>query len=95
MLIGRYARRRFDGESIPRMAAVLALSVALAVVIVALGQLWAFALEGLRVGSGHLSYRAARIPWTYHRPLTFALAAAIGCGIALLPPRATHSGTNS
>jgi hypothetical protein len=31
------------------------------------GELWSLMLEDLRVGSGHLSYRVERIPWTQHR----------------------------
>ncbi len=31
------------------------------------GEEWSLLLESLRVGSGHLSYRVERIPWTKHR----------------------------
>ncbi|MDQ2839847.1 MAG: hypothetical protein M3Y72_02165 [Acidobacteriota bacterium] len=34
---------------------------------VMLGEVWSGILESLRIGNGHMSYRAARIPWTQHR----------------------------
>jgi hypothetical protein len=93
-LIGRYTSRRFAHEPVARTIAIIALTVSLASAVVAVGQLWAFLIEGLRIGSGHLSYRAARIPWAHHRPLTFALAFSIGTAIALLAPRTRYFGTH-
>ena len=69
-----------------RTIAILALSFSLAITVVAVGQVWAGLIETLRLGSGHLSYRAARIPWMHHRPLTLALAFAVGVALALLAP---------
>lgn len=86
-LIGRYTWRRFEYEPAARTIAILALSFSLAITVVAVGQVWAGLIETLRIGSGHLSYRAARIPWMHHRPLTFALAFSIGTALALLAPR--------
>jgi len=34
---------------------------------VLVGEIWSEAMEGLRVGTGHLSYRLDRIPWHQHR----------------------------
>jgi len=37
-----------------------------------LGEFWAEAVESLRVGYGHLSYRMSRIPWENHHTAIFA-----------------------
>ena len=39
---------------------------------VLLGEMWSLAIEMLRAGNSHLSYRTERIPWTHHRPELFA-----------------------
>jgi hypothetical protein len=61
-------------------AAVAAVAVTSAVVSTAgmlVGELWSGAVEMLRVGNGHLSYRADRIPWGQHRGSLFF------CGVLL------------
>lgn len=44
---------------------------------VGVGEIWSTIAETFRVGSGHLSYRTNRIPWTQHRLGLFV------CGIVL------------
>lgn len=73
-LFTRGLRRRFDGQALPIMIATAAGSLALAVAVVAIGQVWAAGIEAVRLGNGHLSYRAYRIPWSGHRIETFVLA---------------------
>jgi len=72
---GRIAGR-FRGEGFPALVAVALASIVLAVAIVVAGQVWAGLVETIRLSSGHLSYRAFRIPWSHHRLRTFALAVA-------------------
>lgn len=72
---GRWVTRRFAVDE--RLLASLAVAVgavAIAFAIVAVGQIWAGAIETWRIGNGHLSYRALRIPWQHHRIITFMLA---------------------
>jgi hypothetical protein len=42
-------------------------SVVLSIGGVLLGEGWAILVEQLRLGTGHLSYRMYRIPWSHHR----------------------------
>ena len=39
---------------------------------VLLGEVWSQTAESIRIGSGHLSYRVNRIPWSQHRLGLFA-----------------------
>lgn len=81
-LTGRIAGR-FRGERLPVLMAVALASIVLAVTVVVVGQVWAGLVEAIRLSSGHLSYRAFRIPWSHHRPQTFALAVAAVWGLGL------------
>ena len=97
-LLCRRILRRFHGEPIPLFIAVVLVSAVFAAGIVAVGQLWAAAVETLRIGNGHLSYRAARIPWAGHRLETFILAALtmwIAAVARLHGTRHRHAGTRS
>jgi hypothetical protein len=47
-------------------AAALVASAMVSAAGVLLGGLWSAALEMTRVGNGHLSYRASRVPWGQH-----------------------------
>jgi hypothetical protein len=40
---------------------------------VLVGEMWALAIETLRIGNGHLSFRTARIPWSNEREHLFSL----------------------
>ena len=96
-VIARRVRRRFDNERVPLLAAVALSSVGLAVAVIAIGQLWAFAVEGVRIGNGHLSYRAFRIPWAQHRVTTFTLVVIAVWAITWIQHQAArtgHPGTN-
>ncbi len=55
------------------LLALLMAAVAIAVAVVAIGQVWAGYVEMLRLGNGHLSYRARRIPWGHHLINTIVL----------------------
>lgn len=40
---------------------------------VLVGELWALAVETIRIGNNHLSFRTARIPWSNQRGYVFAV----------------------
>jgi len=72
--LARRLSRRFPlHESWPTaLASTIGISAGVSFVGVLLGEFWSFMLEGVRLGNGHLSYRAARIPWVQHRMGFFA-----------------------
>jgi hypothetical protein len=51
----------------PFIVTTLLLSAVVAAAGVLAGELWSWLVEIARVGNGHLSYRALRLPWTRHR----------------------------
>jgi len=51
------------------MTLVMALGVSLVGVMVA--NLWSIVIEGIRLNSGHLSYRMDRLPWRRHWDVLF------------------------
>ena len=51
---------------------ILLLSLAFAVAGTMIGRLWSGTAEVFRVGNGHLSYRALRLPWLRHETALFA-----------------------
>jgi hypothetical protein len=79
-------------------AAALAAAVPIALAAVAVGELWANAMEMFRVGNSHLSYRVTRVPWQHHRPALFGIAVVLFGAIALwrrVRPRTTDSLTTT
>jgi hypothetical protein len=48
-------------------AATILLSLAASLTGVVVGEMWSGQAEALRIGYGHVSYRANRIPWGQHR----------------------------
>jgi hypothetical protein len=44
---------------------------------VLIGEMWALAVETLRIGNGHLSFRTARITWSNERSYLFAIGLVI------------------
>jgi hypothetical protein len=69
----RRIRSRFPDEKPAAIVAVLFASVVASAGLVVLGHLWAGAVEMIRVGNDHMSYRAARLGWQEHGALVFAL----------------------
>jgi hypothetical protein len=79
-----YSRERPLGS----LAATLAASIAASTIGVVAGELWSLLAEGYRVHSNnHMSYRAARIPWTHHRPALFVAGLLLFWIVALRPHR--------
>lgn len=68
-------------------AALLVTIVASAIVSfigVLLGEQWSLAVEGIRVGNGHLSYRTFRVPWVQHRTELFVVGVFLFWLVAVL-----------
>ncbi|MGD1211534.1 MAG: hypothetical protein ABR973_09285 [Candidatus Acidiferrales bacterium] len=67
--IARRVWQRFPPEEgwIAGTVATFITSGVVSAVGVGLGEVWSGIVETIRVGNGHLSYRADRIPWTHHR----------------------------
>lgn len=86
-LVGSVMRRFGDSEPVPRMLAVVVGTVLLAVMIIGIGQVWAGLVETIRIGNGHLSYRASRIPWAHHRVSTGISVAVVVLFTLWLYPR--------
>ncbi len=56
------------GEELTTVVIMTAVASAIASTVgVMFGEVWSGILEALRIGNGHMSYRATRIPWTQHR----------------------------
>jgi len=81
-----FVRRLFDRfPPDDRGPALIALAVATVIVSAAgvmIGGLGASVVEMVALGDGHLSYRAARLPWNQYWLQLFAGGAALFCGIA-------------
>jgi hypothetical protein len=90
VIMRRRVRLRFPDDRLPRIVAIALLSVGLSVLVIGLGQVWAFAVEGVRIGNDHLSYRGLRIPWGKHRVETFTLAMLTMWLVAAIPAPRTH-----
>jgi len=90
LLVTRAVRSRFPDDRPPRVAAIVLLSVGLGILVIGIGQLWAFAVEGVRIGNDHLGHRGLRIPWGKHRGTTFVLAMLSLWLIAAMPAPGTH-----
>ena len=92
LLMTRAVRAPFSNDRLPRIGAVVLVSMGLGILVIGVGQLWAFAVEAGRIGNDHLGHRGLRIQWGTHRTTTFALAALamwIAAAIpALHPPMA-------
>jgi hypothetical protein len=69
------------GESRPVRILMIALAVViLSILGVMLGEIWSGFFEVVRVGNGHLGFRALRIPWGQHRLAIFlAMLSISGC----------------
>lgn len=76
-LVRATALRFGASEPIPRACAVVVGTLVIAAAVIGIGQVWAGLVEAIRIGNGHLSYRASRIPWAHHRLAT-------GIGVVLV-----------
>ncbi len=65
-------RHPLDGGWFGPLAIIGFVSIAGSACGILLGEMWSLAIETLRIGNSHLSYRTERIPWTHHRLELFA-----------------------
>lgn len=65
-------RRRFSPQETGYWILAAAIAVGVAATGVGLGSLWAIVMEGIRLNSGHLSYRMFRLPFRRHWAMLFA-----------------------
>jgi hypothetical protein len=86
---GRVQRRLHSGTPLVVGLALVSLVVALAGVMV--GELWSWMVEIIRVGNGHLSYRAFRLPWTQHRTVIFAAGVGMFLVLAFIRTHITRA----
>ena len=73
-LTARAVRHRFPDDRRARVVAIVLLSIGVGILVIGLGQIWAFVVEAVRIGNDHLGHRGSRIAWGQHRTMTFALA---------------------
>lgn len=67
------------------------ISVVVSAAEVLLGEQWAVFVESVRLGTGHLSYRGGRIPWTHHRLALYFAGIAIYLLVAAFRERRTET----
>jgi hypothetical protein len=68
LIVRRVCQRHADDqETSGSVVMIVYTSVTASVVGVLLGEVWSDLMENIRLGNGHLSYRAERIPWSHHR----------------------------
>jgi hypothetical protein len=65
-----------DSSTAARLIGTVAVSIAVALVVVVVGGLWSGVSEIIRVGNEHLSFRASRIAWPARAPVWFVLTMA-------------------
>ncbi len=90
--IVRAIRRRHadDPGSLGAVVMTVYVSLATSAVGVLAGEQWVGLLESVRLDTGHLSYRGARIPWGHHRLALFLAGIAVFWLIAVLRRRPTE-----
>jgi len=70
----RWLRTRFaSDERAAKLVATAIGSIFLAATMTLFGQLWAAAIEMLRLGNEHLSFRLARLSWRQHFTAVFVI----------------------
>lgn len=72
------------------MTLFLALSFAFASVM--LGEMWSWFVEGWRLGNGHMSYRAIRLPWARYRTELWTGMLLLFIAVAALAARGRPAG---
>ena len=84
-MVARRLIASYDVED-RRVAGIILLVLApvLAGIGLVLAQIWAVVVESLRLGSEHISYRAAEIPLYRHRWIAYGVAVSLGIGIVLV-----------
>ena len=83
--LSRWIRRRFaNDEWAPTLVAVLFASMVLSGCVLALGHLWGGAVEMVRVGNMHMTYRADRLGWHGYASSLFIAGTLVFCAGMLI-----------
>ena len=83
--LSRVIRRRFaNDEWVPTMVAVLFASMVLSGFVLALGHLWGGAVEMVRLGNMHMTYRADRLGWHGYASSLFIAGTLVFCAGMLI-----------
>ena len=83
--LSRWIRRRFgNDEWAPALVAVLFASMVLSGCVLALGHLWGGAMEMVRVGNMHMTYRADRLGWHGYAASLFIAGTVVFCAGMLI-----------
>jgi hypothetical protein len=80
-------RRRFTGDDSGFWIMTLTMAAGVSLVAVMVGMLGSIVVEGVRLNSGHLSYRMNRIPFRQHWAMLFACGFVIFGLLALMRSR--------
>ncbi|MGA8027698.1 MAG: hypothetical protein WB992_11175 [Bryobacteraceae bacterium] len=93
-MLARWLCRLYgSGESFTTIVVMTAVaSVMASTVGVMLGEEWSGIFEAFRIGNGHMSYRAMRIPWTQHRLGLFVAGIVLFLLIAVFHRRRVATG---
>jgi hypothetical protein len=87
LLANAIAREVWRRQGISGWAGVIGIGYAsfvMACAGVLLGELWATAIETLRIGNLHLGDRQERIPWSHHYQLEFFVGLVLFCVVAIV-----------
>ena len=83
--LSRWIRWRFaNDEWAPTIVAVLFASMVLSGCVLALGHLWGGAMEMVRVGNMHMTYRADRLGWHGYAASLFIGGTLVFCAAMLI-----------
>jgi predicted PurR-regulated permease PerM len=92
----RRLRRRFTrDEKLATAVTALFLALLIGVSVVMVGNFWEGMVNMVRLGTTHMSYRAARIGWREHTPLVFITSALLFLLFVLLSYRIELPGEHS
>ena len=83
--VSQTIKRRFSRDERPAFAAAAVFaSIFVAALVVFAGHVLSAVLEVYRIGNGHLSYRASRIPWSHQWTQVFCAVCAVSVFAALM-----------
>jgi hypothetical protein len=94
-IVRRLHRRFSRDEKTAAIFTALFLSLVLGASVVMVGNLWSGVVNMVRLGTTHMSYRAARLGWRAHTNLVFITSALLFLLVVLLSYRVELAGDDS
>ncbi|HVC18788.1 MAG TPA: hypothetical protein VNE16_01825 [Vicinamibacterales bacterium] len=82
LLAGGLVHRFPPDDPLPAVVASCLVAIGLSAAVMFTLPVWAGAIEVIRVGNVHLSYRALRLPWSRHRAAVFLTALLLFLAVA-------------